>query len=452
MSEQYAIRLGYGLSPHHPAPEEPAALLASTKAVGPEKESMTMDKLRKIRQPYRENRKKARNGNKAAREIIKRIDWQTRNARWFAKQRRIARAAAAPVGFGERLVHFWADHFTVSDGGHLRTLVSAIFVEEAIRPYIGGNFADMLFAASTHPRMLRYLTQNSSIGPNSELAKERKEHDLGLNENLAREIIELHSLGVGAAYTQKDVRQLAELLTGLNFNLYRDKLFLPQRAEPGVETVLGQNYGGDGRVSIEDIRTVLHDLARHDATAGHIARKLAVHFVADDPPQNLVERLAAAFRESRGELSSVYKVLIEAPELAQNFRQKVRQPLDYMVASVRALGLGEREIMTLKPKQFTYWLIRPLAIMGQKWNYPTGPNGWPETAENWATPQGLAARIDWAGRIPAKLMDKLPDPQEFLTTALGETASEELRWAVPKAESIREGVTLVLASTDFNRR
>lgn len=453
--EIYAIRLGYGLSQLEPPPETIGDYLESVKRAGPNGSIKGAAELRKLHNDYATQGKLAADGNEEAGRLAKELRREFASIRGNLIRLRVARAVGDRAGFGERLVQFWSDHFSVSARSLVHSAFMAAYAEETVRPYIGGKFADMLFAAETHPAMLMYLEQSGSIGPNSEIAvrqRQRRGRERGLNENLAREMIELHSLGVGADYTQTDVRQLAELLTGLNYNVNREEIFVPAMAEPGAETFLGRSYGGDEAATIDDIRTAIHDLATHDATAQHIARKLAVHFVSDNPPQELIDRLAGAFRDSNGDLSVVNATLAEAPELISHFRQKVRQPFDFIVAGMRSLGIVERNVMAFKGGQLKNTIINPLGQMGQPLIDSRGPDGWPEDAASWATPPGLAARMNWAFNAPANLRRVLPDPREFMTTALGRTASEALQWAVPKAESRREGIAVVLASSDFNRR
>lgn len=447
------IRLGYGLGPDIALPGSAAELVAGIGASGPDAMSISLDQIEEMRIEYTALVKKSRqNGDKKRDDIRASRKKMDRIVR-LGRQVRIARAVGPDAGFGERLVQFWADHFTVTAAGNVFNSAMALaFVEEAIRPNLTGSFAEMMFAAETHPRMLTYLNQERSFGPGSVLARKRPKKNLGLNENLAREMIELHSLGVDADYSQKDVRQLAKLLTGLTYNFRNDRRFRPGMAEPGAETVLGKSYGSSRWGSIRDVRAVIEDLAHHPATADHIARKLAVHFVSDDPPPELVERLAARFRESGGNLSGLYLELAEAPELAAQFRQKVRQPFDFIIAALRAVGLDRDAVMAMSPNQATVRLIRPQTAMGQKWQMPRGPDGWPESAGAWATPQGIAARIDWATRQLPKLVDRVSDPRKVLQSCLADTASEPLRWAVPKAESELEGLAVILGSADFNRR
>jgi uncharacterized protein (DUF1800 family) len=447
-----AIRLGFGLSPHTEIPSDPAALAASVSASGPDTDGMTLDK---VRQWHREGQilsRDARNGTKEQQKTDRSHRQNMRALFDTAILRRFARAVDDPTGFGERLVWFWSDHFTVSGGSVYFNLMSDAFVQDAIRPHLAARFADMMFAAETHPAMLRYLDQTSSIGPNSQLAKQKPDTTGGLNENLAREMIELHSMGVGAEYTQADVEQLARLLTGLTYNPRQNTVFRAKRAEPGAETVLGESYGGDGKANLGDIRAVIENLAAQDATARHIARKMAVHFISDNPPDALVDRLAAVFRDTDGDLAAMNLALVAAPELEKGFRTKMRQPFEFLVASMRGLGMTGVQVDALKPAALRRHLLEPMAIMGQPWASPDGPDGWSEAAEDWASPQGIAMRINWAMTSPAELLDGLPDPRDLLRDCLGDTASEAVSWAIPRAESQTEGVALVLASADFNRR
>lgn len=264
-------------------------------------------------------------------------------------------------------------------------------------------------------------------------------------------------MGVGAPYDQKDVRELAELLTGLTYSHTKGFAFSPQMAEPGAETVLGRNYGGkwdpkDKLAGLNDIRAALADIARRPETAQYLSRKLAVHFVSDNPPEDLVQALAATWHETQGDLPQVYRVLVTHPALASTLRQKVRQPYDLVIAGFRALGITGAQISALEHPANARMTFDILNSMGQPWARQTGPDGWPEEAGAWIAPQLLAARINWAMRMPRVMLEELPDPRELLQTALGGTQSEALAWAVPKAETAAEGITLILASSDFNRR
>jgi uncharacterized protein (DUF1800 family) len=309
---------------------------------------------------------------------------------------------------------------------------------------VTGRFADMLRAVITHPAMLIYLNQDASYGPSSPVGQRLKK---GLNENLARELLELHTLGVAAGYSQVDVRELAELLTGLSVTP-DGFAFDQRRVEPGPETVLGTTYPGHG---LEPILQALDDLAARPETAAHIAGKLAVHFVSDAPDPALVAALAGVFRDTDGDLRAVATALVAYP-VAADLGSKARQPFDFMVAALRSLGVAPQLVLDMEPKVFNRLIRVPLKAMGQPLHQAPGPNGWPEAAADWITPQGLAARIDWAMQAPQRLQRPLPNPRAFLAVALGSRAGEKLVWAVSAAESARDGVGLVLASPEFNRR
>lgn len=363
-----------------------------------------------------------------------------------AQRRSFARAVDAEDGFRERLVSFWANHFTVISKTATDNLLPFAMVEDAIRPHVAGSFVDLLTAATLHPAMLLYLDQAVSVGPGSAFGQKRGK---GLNENLARELMELHTLGVDAQYSQADVTQLAKLLTGLTYSPEKGMSFAANRAEPGAETVLGKPYGSSG---LEPIHAVLQDLALRDETARHIARKLAVHFVADVPDQGLVEAIAAVYRATGGNLLASYDALLSHPASWEPRLQKARQPFDFLVASARALGVNGAQIDEMEPKLFARSFPGAMAQMGQALKRPPGPNGFPEAAASWISPMGLAQRISWALQRPKMLLRDLPEPLGFARSALADWASPTLLTAVSRAEDQVQGVALVLASAEFNRR
>jgi len=242
------------------------------------------------------------------------------------------------------------------------------------------------------------------------------------------------------------------LLTGLTLDLKDgDVVFRPRQAEPGAETVLGVSYGG-GEARIEDIFGVLDDLSLRPETAAHVAGKLAVHFVADRPPPDLVAAMVAAYRASDGLLAEVYRAMLAHPAAWSERMAKVRQPLDFIGAGLRALGIGGDRLLTLTDNEFARAVGGALNRMGQPFLKAPGPDGWKEEAEHWLTPQGLASRIGWAMKVPQLLRPELPDPAEFARSALGDAADPALVKAVSRAETRTDGVGLVLASPAFNRR
>ena len=442
-----AFRFGFGLPEAADTPEALLAGLAGADEAAARWPGVTtpevLDVLAEIR-AAREMRTDDDEG-KAARKAQRRA---VRKGNALA-QRGMQAAFARAVGgapLRERLARFWTDHFTVISKSRTDRAWPAALVDEAIRPHLGGRFADMLAAVVTHPAMLIYLDQVNSTGPNSPRGERRGR---GLNENLARELLELHTLGVGGGYGQEDVREMAELLTGLAFAPERGFVFDEARVEPGDDVVLGVSYGGAG---IAPIRAVLEDLAVHPATARHLAGKLAVHFVSDAPDPALVAAIESEWLRTGGDLTAVAAALLAHPAAWEGPLVKARQPFDFVAASLRALGLTGDEIHRMGEEPFRRMIGDPLAGMGQPFGAPGGPDGWPEEEEAWITPAGLAARITWAMEVPGRLVSAMPEPAALMARALGGLAGERLAFAVGAAESRREAVGLVFAAPEFNRR
>jgi uncharacterized protein (DUF1800 family) len=436
-----AFRFGYGFRAGEP-PARPGAMLAGVareaaaaggRPSGLAAREAVLSEFVRLRK-RRGTPEGAARAREAQRAIARRLHAD--------RAARVRAAVLSPNGFYERVVWFWADHFTVSAAGVRMRVIAPAFEADAIRPHVAGDFAALLRAAAKHPAMLTYLGQTSSVGPGSKVGRER---GLGLNENLAREVLELHTLGVGADYSQRDVRQFAELLTGLAVDRKAGATaFVAPRAEPGAETVLDRSYGGKGSAAEADIDAALDDLAAHPATARHVARKLAVHFVADEPDPRLVAHLEGTFRRFRGDLMAVYAALLEHPASWEGFGTKVRQPFDYVVASLRAAAPDGDGLAGLDP-------VAALARMGQPVWGAGGPDGWPERADAWISPPGLTARIGWASEVAVALEPRI-DPRAFVDAALGPLAREETRFAARAAAERWEGIALVLASPEFNRR
>lgn len=357
-----------------------------------------------------------------------------------------ARAVEAEIGLRERLVAFWADHFTVTRRQLETQHLVASYVGDAIRPHVAGSFPAMLRAVVMHPMMLLYLEQTKSVGPNSEMGQRRGG---GLNENLARELLELHLLGVDGQYTQTDVRELAELLTGITFAPHRGVGFDPDRAEPGDETVLGQTFGADP--DLETVMQALDQLAVLPATARHLAHKLAVHFISPRPDAGLIAAMVDGFGPT-GDLFAMTEAMLNHPAAWGRDKAKVRQPTDYLVACLRALSVTGDQMVNMMPANYRRMILRPLKVMGQPWQAAPGPDGWPEAAEDWIIPQAMAARITWAMVMPRLIVDRLPDPRDFVRVALGETPPAEVAFAAAASENRRDGVGVILASAAFQRR
>jgi uncharacterized protein (DUF1800 family) len=390
--------------------------------------------------------KLARKGDQNATELFKSYQKKLIQSVAMSKRNIIARSAFSENGFRERLVQFWTDHFTVASKNLSLGSTIPSFIDDAIRPNISSTFSDLLTACTLHPAMLNYLDQISSFGPNSQIGKRR---GLGLNENLARELLELHTLGVVGDYTQQDVRQLAELLTGLR-TPKGETVFQSKIAEPGAKQVLGNSYGGD-KASLGDIKQFLQDVAQRPDTAINIARKLVTHFVSDTPDDAHVNFVAKRFYDSKGDLKQTYTALLEHPQSRTDLGNKVKQPFDYVVSGIRALNYDPAFMLGLNLAQYRRNFDVPMRLMGQNMFVASGPDGWPEEAEAWITPTGLSGRLQWAMQATRDKVNQF-DPREFLHTALGELASDELAWAVPKAASKHEALAMVLASPEFNRR
>ena len=371
---------------------------------------------------------------------------------------RFRTAVESGTPFAERLVHFWANHFAVSLEKVQPKMLAGDFEFRAIRPNLMGSFGDLLVSAASHPAMLVYLDQVRSVGPNSEIGARRNARQnarlFGLNENFAREMLELHTLGVRGGYDQEDVSELARALTGWTVaGVLRNgvgkviegpagrTVFQPRLHEPGARTVLGKRYPDSGA---EQMNAILADLAIHPATATHVATKLARHFIADDPPQVAIDRLARAFRESDGDLPTVYAALIEEPAVWQSDRTKFRSPWDWLVSSLRAAGLDSLPANEGTPFRFLETLGQPL------WS-PGNPAGWGDTMDDWAAPGALLSRVEVANRLATRLDDAF-DARELAQEVLGEALRSETATAIARAEQPAFGLALLLASPEFLRR
>lgn len=355
--------------------------------------------------------------------------------------------ANTPAAFRERWALFWANHFTVSATKQITSVLIGPFEREAIRPYVFGGFEDLLVASSTHPAMLTYLDQAQSIGPNSRaagFAARRQRGKAGLNENLAREILELHTVGVDAGYSQGDVTEFARALTG--FSVGRDAedragqfVFRENAHEPGARTILGRHYG---QSDIKQGLSVLKDLAADPRTARHVCGKIARHFVSDTPPKSLTERLERRWTDTGGDLAAVAKTLVESPEAWDPTPAKFKTPYEYTLSTWRLIGAEPSVIERLAPI---------LTGLGQKPFSPPSPKGWAEDAQTWAAPDALIKRMQWAQGFAAAVADRT-DPNALAVSALGPRLTPPVAKAVSRAETRREAFALLVMSPEFQRR
>lgn len=358
--------------------------------------------------------------------------------------------ATTDQSFSERWALFWANHFSVGGGNFLRTATIGPYETDAIRPHVFGRFADLLVSAETHPAMLLYLDQNGSVGPDSPLAQQAArrsgaDRKVGLNENLAREILELHTVGVDGGYTQADVTEFARALTGLTFRGFNgpaeaagQTYFRALAHQPGARSVMGVSYEIEGEAQA---LAILKDLAARPATARFISRKIARHFVADDPPQTLVARLEAVWRETDGALDQVAAALVAAPEAWAAEPAKFKTPYEFMISSWRAVDAAPKAPADLAM----------LTAMGHRPFFAPSPEGWPDEAAAWATPDGVIKRLVWTQTYAPRAIGAA-DPSQVAAQALGARLSPATAQAVARAESRDEGFALLLMSPEFQRR
>jgi len=353
------------------------------------------------------------------------------------------RPAVADLGFVERLVNLFANRLTVASTAGAGNYVQP-FRDEAVRPHIGGRFADMLRSALWHPAMHFYLNQTTSVGPMSSMGLRKGK---GLNENLAREFLELHSMGTG--YTQTDVTELARLLAGMVQDA--KGLRMDTRSiEPGEKIILGQRYGDADPMA--EITRLVEDVARRPETAQSVGRMLARHFIADDPAADLVDHIARAYSRSDGWLPDTYRALLEQGAAQDPVRQKLRSPQEFVAATLRAMGMTGLETgLPGLHKNRDFAVPDLLARMGQPVFRARRPDGWPETAPGWMTPPMMAARLDWATDL-SRIAGKKADPGAVADAALGDLATPMLHRAVRGAEQRWEGLAVLFGSPDFMRR
>jgi uncharacterized protein (DUF1800 family) len=389
-------------------------------------------------------------------------------ARQFAQQQgrgnyvdavgaRSVAALTGPAPFVERLVHFWANHFAVSADKLTVIGLAGLLEFEAIRPHVLGSFGDMLAAVERHPAMLLYLDQAQSIGPNSQIGgrvANRPNRKLGLNENLAREILELHTLGVRTGYSQADVTEFARAMTGwtvagLTTGVVAritgsegepgDFVFAERIHEPGTRTIMGKSYAQAGE---RQAQAVLSDLAMHPATATHIATKLARHFTGDVPPPALVERLKTAFLSSGGDLPTVYRALIDSPEAWVEQSVKFKTPWDWSISAMRALGTK-----TVQPQAVTGLLNQ----LGQPIWRPGSPAGYDDIAGSWAGSDAVMRRVEAAERFATRNGGTI-DARALAPKLFPAAVSPATTQALARAESPGQALALLLVAPEFMRR
>jgi uncharacterized protein (DUF1800 family) len=372
---------------------------------------------------------------------------------------RFSHAIATERPFIERLTQFWTNHFAVSIDKVAVLGLAGAMEREAIRPRVTGHFTDMLLAVEKHPAMLLYLDNPASIGPNSKAArfvgKRGNGRKAGINENLAREILELHTLGVNGGYSQADVTTFAQAISGWSIGGQDNGRKLARLGidngtpgefhfrevfhEPGTKRLLGKTYSDDG---LRQGEAMLRDLAMRRQTARHVSTKLARHFIADDPPPAVVDRMTRAWLDSKAHLPTVYRVLIESPEAWEQSFAKFKSPADYIYSSYRALGIP------LRDKRRS---LQAFEALGQRNLMPGSPAGWPDTSADWDGSSSLLKRVAWAD-VVAQRMGDARNARDLAPQLLGATLSDDTARAIGRAESGSQALTLLLASPEFMRR
>lgn len=425
-----ASRFGLGPRMGEPLPSDPKPwLLAQIDQPGPPPEGASGAEVMQLRHTDQLARRSSNpEGDPVAARAA--LGAQIRAESMGFAERRLT----AEQPFRERLVDFWMNHFTVSRrSGSIQVLIGD-YERQAIRPHVTGRFGDMLLAVARHPAMLVYLDNAGSVGPASPAGQRRRQ---GLNENLAREILELHTLSLAGGYTQGDVEEFAKILTGWSFAGDREPWGFAFRGfahQPGDKHLLGRRFpaGEAGGVA------ALAFLAGHPATYRHLAVKLARHFVADDPPPEAVSALNQVLRDSKGDLSAVARALVDLPQAWDPPLAKFRAPMDYVIATCRALGVPANQAGLLLGGLGT--LAQPL------WQAPQ-PNGWADVAAEWATPEALMRRVDWAYTMAGRMQSL--DAGAVAEAALGESVREETVTQMRRAGSVRDALTLLFGSPEF---
>lgn len=425
-----------------PRPSEIAALPHSDQLILMLRESRDNQKL------YKEEQAKLEGSPEA--DLLPRPFRGLRDEYVKAVGVRTSVALASATPFVERLVHFWSNHFAVSIDKLVTLGLAGAFEFEAIRPNVLGKFSDLLLAVESHPGMLLYLDQAQSVGPNSQLGKAagRRGRERGLNENLAREVLELHTLGVRTGYSQGDVTELARALTGWTVAGLAQQgrlrgnepgfVFVEAVHEPGTKVLLGKRYDQAGA---SQAKTMLEELARHPATARHLATKLARHFAGDTPPSALVTRLEQTYLKTEGDLPALYQVLIDAPQVWAG-SAKFRTPWDWMTATLRAIG-----VKTLPGKL----AANALQQLGQPVWKPGSPAGYDDSAASWAGPDALVRRVEAAQRLAQRASGGI-DARQLAGRLFGSALSRSTASAIERAESGEQALALLLAAPEMMRR
>jgi len=404
------------------------------------KDTLSSVEIYKISRKYKDARKTMKDADKpaASKAYGKTV---RRNFEAEIKARAIY-AAQTQTPFHERLTRFWSNHFSISARNRNTRVFPGAYEREAIRPHILDSFFELTISAIFHPGMLVFLDNVSSVGPKSRQGQKRNK---GLNENLARETLELHTVTPAAGYSQSDVTEFAKALTGWSVERKTGRdtpqgmtAFNRRYHEPGRKTVLGTTYADEGA---KQAINILKDLCRRPETAENVAMKLATHFVSDAPPKALVAELKQSFLKTDGNLTALYKTLINSPHAWEPAAQKIKTPDELIISTSRMVGFDT--VMPKRPKD-TYDSLAQLPFTA-----PT-PEGWPDIAQAWIGPDAILKRIEWANELASRAEGI--DARSFLQSALGARLKPETLQAISRAESGQQAFAMALLSPDFQRR
>jgi uncharacterized protein (DUF1800 family) len=483
-----AIRYGYGLRPGEEPPRDAEALLAQLDQAAKRKPRFPREGAGGRRETasrvmsLRAAEAKAAKDGKPNESIRKETQKEALQIYRQDAMARLAQAILSPFGFHERLASFWTDHFSTSALKSLpMRMVVPLYEAEAIRPNLAGSFANLLKAAMLHPAMLIYLDQSDGAGMD---APAGRSGGRAVNESLGRELLELHTLGAGSGYTQEDVRAAALILTGLSVDRRAlEVVYRPRISEGGSISLLGEVYVDDEAGSQDHLR-MLEDLALNPMTAEHVCRKLVIHFVADEPPADVVAAMTAAWAETEGDLKAVYRAMLDHPRAWSDPGQKIKRPFEFVVSGFRAVDISDKDLSRLldemdddeqeddgpmrkalkmasstaaradakqRAARANDLTLAALQRMDQPIWQPPSPAGYADLASVWLSPGQLSERIAWA-RLMAGRFGQRRDPGTFLDAALGDAAGQNTRDVIAQAPNTNHAIAMVLASPEFNRR
>jgi uncharacterized protein (DUF1800 family) len=374
-------------------------------------------------------------------QIAGAVMWTVMNAE---TQSFLANAITTKTPFRERLAWFWSNHYAVQAGsnGGMLTL-SGTYIRDAIRANMTGTIAQMLQAVVTHPAMIFSLNANISVGPLSPLGiiHAKNGNPVTINENLAREILELYSVGINAGYTQADVDALAYLLSGIDVNLVpgstQGTIFNAQKQQPGNFTLMGITYPG----TQIGLMSALQMLGTHPCTYAHLATKLVTHFTADTPSAADIATVTAALAGSGGSLPAAHQAIIGLQNAWVPF-QKLRTPADLMVAAARA---GNITAVTM-PSNLNYWVT----VLGQPTWCPPFPNGWSDAAAPWTGPGPALLRARWGNFFAGQIAGTTP--AQAIAASIAPLMTANTTKLINGCKVAHEQLTMLFGCPEFQRR